>query len=83
MLSEREGDHVAHFKFTVLVLASGNAKITGMALPDGAFITGEERGALPEDLQAILAVEEGSKKKKKNNKKKSAKKADDAATADA
>jgi len=78
VLSERDGDDVAHFKFTVLVLASGTSKVTGLSLPEGFFVTDSESVVLPEEITAVLALEEGSKKKKKNNKKKSAgaKKAD-------
>lgn len=67
--TEKEGAIVAHVKFTVLLLASGNTKITGFEMPPGFVSEGKE---LPEDLVAILATEEGSTKKKK---KKAAKKA--------
>jgi curved DNA binding protein len=74
VLSEKEGDQVAHFKFTVLVLPSGSSRITGLELP--ANIENALFETLPEDIKTVLAMEEGNKKKKKANKKK----ADDATT---
>lgn len=71
VVCEKEGDQVAHFKFTVLVLPSGTSRITGLELP--ANIENSAFDSLPEDIRAVLAIEEGNKKKKK---KAAAKKAD-------
>jgi methionine aminopeptidase len=38
-LHEKPGAHIAHVKFTVLLLASGTVKITGMSLPEGYVTT--------------------------------------------
>lgn len=56
-------------KFTVLLLASGTIKITGLEPPAGFATPGKE---LPEDIAALLAVEDKKKKKKRGgaNKKK-------------
>lgn len=68
VLYEKEGDHIAHFKFTVLLLPSGNLKVTGMDLPDNVHTD----KALPDELRKVLekSVSGGSKKKRKKNKKK-------------
>ena len=66
VLYERPGDLIAHVKFTVLVLGSGNAKVGGLEFPAGLA----SDKVLPEDIQAILATED--KKKKKRPKKKAA-----------
>jgi len=68
VLSERAGAQVAHFKATVLILETGTAKITGMALPEGdAAFTSEK--TLPEDMAAVMAAG-GLKKKRRRGKKK-------------
>lgn len=67
VLHERPGDFVAHFKFTVLLLPGGTSKITGMDLPEGVFVSAEDK-VLPAEIQAVL--DEESKKKKKSKKKK-------------
>jgi curved DNA binding protein len=66
IVHEPAGAEVAHFKFTVLLMPSGNLKITGLPLPEG--ITSEK--TLPEDIAKVLAT---SSKKKKNKKKKAKK----------
>ena len=35
MLYERNGDQIAHVKFTVLLQSGGTTKITGLPMPDG------------------------------------------------
>jgi len=67
VLFEKPGDFVAHVKFTILLLPGGNAKITGLSLPDGLYVSAEDK-VLPEATRAILA-EEGKKKKKSKKKK--------------
>ena len=69
VLYEKPGDQIAHVKFTILLLAGGTIKITGLPLPEGMFRSSEGK-ALPEDLAAILAAEPA---KKRRNKKKSKK----------
>ena len=70
VIYERQGDHVVHIKFTLLLLASGPARVTGFPHLEGGY-TSDKTEALPEDIKAILAqVIEKKKKKKKNNKKK-------------
>lgn len=67
VLFERPGDFVTHVKFTILLLPNGNTKITGLDLPEGVFVSTEER-TLSAELQAVLDTE--NKKKKKPKKKK-------------
>jgi curved DNA binding protein len=59
---EHDGDVVAHVKFTVLLLASGNSIITGLPVPEG-FACPDV--TLPEDIQTILAQEDKKAAKKK------------------
>jgi len=66
VLYERPGDQIAHCKFTVLLLASGTVKITGLEMPAG-FASPEKLAALPEELKALLASDEGKRKKKKRS----------------
>ena len=69
------GDIVAHVKVTVLLLANGTVKVTGLDLPAGFVPTAP---ALPEELQALLAVDEAEalaerrRQKKKASRKKKA-----------
>jgi curved DNA binding protein len=69
ILSENKGDLIAHVKFTVLVLPSRTAKITGMTLTEGSF-QADSDCVLTEELQAILAMDDGNNKKKKDKSKK-------------
>ena len=69
VLYERPETFVAHVKFTVLLLPSGTSKITGIELPTGLYVSGEDK-VVSEELQALLAEEQAAKKKKKNKKKK-------------
>ena len=70
VLYEKDGEFVAHFKFTVLLLPSGNLKITGGTLPDNV----RTEKSLPEDLADLLKqnVSQAKAKKRKRNKKKAA-----------
>jgi curved DNA binding protein len=70
VLFERPDAVVAHVKFTVLLLPSGTAKITGVELPADMYVSDAEK-VVSEELQALLAEETAAKKKKKKNKKKS------------
>ena len=66
VLYEKAGAHVAHFKFTVLVLPSGPEKITGLPLNEAGIKTDKTP---PEELKALLAASASKKKKKKSKKK--------------
>lgn len=69
VLYERNGDLIAHVKFTILLQSGGNtAKITGLESPPG-FASPDV--TLPEDLKAVLAEELGKKKKDRKKKVKS------------
>lgn len=46
-------------KFTLLLLASGTVKITGLDMPTG-FASSVERGPLPAELQALLVPDEAA-----------------------
>mmetsp|Transcript_952 Transcript_952/g.1185 ORF Transcript_952/g.1185 Transcript_952/m.1185 type:complete len:404 (-) Transcript_952:578-1789(-) len=70
VLYERAGDHVAHFKFTVLLLQSGTIQVTGFPLPDGQFVTDK---AVDEETAALLATSNKKKRKKKKKKNSDAK----------
>lgn len=65
VLYERNGSLICHVKFTILLLPGGTAKVTGLTLPEGAFVSDK---TLDEETAAILA-QEMKKKKKKSNKK--------------
>ena len=67
-LYEREGDHVVHVKFTVLILSSGTARVTGQEaeLPASMFTSDK---TVTEEIAAILATSSKKKKKKKKKKK--------------
>ncbi|CAK4793969.1 unnamed protein product [Aphanomyces euteiches] len=65
VLEGRTGDHIAHFKATVLLMPNGTTKITGLSLPLDRI--NSDKVVSPE-LAAVL----GSSLKKKNKKKKKA-----------
>jgi len=75
-LFERKGNHVAHFKCTVLLLPNGTTRVTGLDLPD-YFTTEKETDE--ETKKILLEIEKLTKerekrkaaKKKKKKKKKS------------
>jgi len=70
VLCEKEGETVAHVKYTVLLLGSGTQKITGLPRP---LITVSDDLKLPEDIIELLATEDKqSKKAKKRADKKAA-----------
>merc|ERR1712176_420155 len=67
VLFEKKGDHVAHFKFTVLILPSGPTRISGLKAFEAGAVKSEK--SICEDISAIMSL--ASKKKKKKNKRKS------------
>ena len=75
VLWEKEGDQVAHVKFTVLVMPNGTQRITAPTIDIDALCQSDK--SLPEDLEKILvdaaaaaALKKDKKKKKKKKKKK-------------
>ena len=64
VLYERAGDHVVHFKFTVLVLTSGTVRVTGLPF-DSALYSSEK---VPDDETAAILAQSSKKKKKKKKK---------------
>mmetsp|Transcript_15221 Transcript_15221/g.18828 ORF Transcript_15221/g.18828 Transcript_15221/m.18828 type:complete len:405 (-) Transcript_15221:37-1251(-) len=69
VLAEKEGELVAHFKFTLLLLPSGTVKVTGLPFEREMY---ESDKIVSDELKAILALSSKNKKKKKKKKKKSA-----------
>ncbi|CAM9575997.1 unnamed protein product [Chrysoparadoxa australica] len=68
VLYEKQGDAVAHFKFTVLLLPSGTTKITGL---DFQYESYSSEHKLDPETQAVLDA--AALKQKKKAKKKKAK----------
>jgi len=74
VLYEKEGDHVAHVKFTVTVMPNSTTRITNPPVDIDQLVQSDK--TLPEDLQKVLddaaaaAEAKASKKKKKKKKKK-------------
>jgi len=64
---EKEGQCVAKFKFTLLLLPGGTKKITGLPLPDKQVTS--SLSVQDEALRKLLASSANPKKKKKNSKK--------------
>lgn len=62
VLCEKDGEFVAHVKYTVLLLGSGTQKITGLPRP---LITVADDIKLPEDIVELLATEDKQSKKAK------------------
>lgn len=63
VLREKEGEFVAQFKFTLLLLPGGTKKITGLALDDK--LVASSCTVQDEDLKKILAASANPKKQKK------------------
>ena len=63
------GDHIAHVKYTVLLLPSGTVKICGLDRPAG-FTTPKDD--LPAELAALLEVDEATAAAEKRKAKKKA-----------
>jgi hypothetical protein len=66
VLVERQGDIVVHVKFTVLLLPSGTAKVTGLPFNVAGIITDK---VIDEETKSILATSSKTSKKKKKAKK--------------
>eukprot|EP00389_Voromonas_pontica_P001951 GDKH01002911.1.p2 GENE.GDKH01002911.1~~GDKH01002911.1.p2 ORF type:complete len:393 (-),score=151.44 GDKH01002911.1:177-1355(-) len=69
--TEKAGEFVAHFKFTLLLLPGGTKKITG--LPVDLEAVKSELAVVDEEMVALLASSANSKKKKKKAAKDAAK----------
>lgn len=72
VLREKEGQVVAQFKFTVLLLPGGTKKITGLAAPQAEIASAVE--IKDEEIKKLLASSANPKKKKKASKDKDEKK---------
>lgn len=68
VLWEKQGETLAHFKFTCLLMPTGTIKITGLSTDINQFKS--EHSIKDEELLKVLAQGVGKKKKKKNKKKK-------------
>lgn len=66
VLFEKKGDHVAHFKFTLLILPSGPTRITGLKSFEVDTVKTEK--ILSDDINAIMSLASKKKKKKTKNK---------------
>jgi len=77
---EKEGEFVAEFKYTVLIMPNGTMKITGLPVDLDAYQT--ENQITDENLKNLLQSSLNIKKKKKKNKKKTAKNEGDAESED-
>jgi len=77
VLTEKEGDFVAHVKFTALLLPNGTSRITGF--PFNMANIKSDHSVVDEELKAILAQSISKKKKSAAKKKKNKKKASVAA----
>merc|ERR1712019_47414 len=77
VLKEKQGEFVAQFKFTVLLLPGGSKKITGLPLGTGAqqCVTAQE--VKDEELKKLLSTSANPKKKKKKAKEDKDEKKDD------
>mmetsp|Transcript_35223 Transcript_35223/g.91480 ORF Transcript_35223/g.91480 Transcript_35223/m.91480 type:complete len:121 (-) Transcript_35223:1174-1536(-) len=72
VLYEKEGEIVAQFKYTLLVLPGGTQKATGV---DMVPLCKSDKTCEDEQVKELLAISMEKKKKKRSNKKKA--KADD------
>eukprot|EP00397_Hematodinium_sp_SG-2012_P041265 GEMP01045403.1.p1 GENE.GEMP01045403.1~~GEMP01045403.1.p1 ORF type:complete len:396 (+),score=113.48 GEMP01045403.1:71-1258(+) len=76
VLKERDGEYIAQFKFTLLLLPTGPKKITGLPFAQDSTVTSEFK-VEDEALKKVLAVSMNPKKKKKPSKKSDDGKPDD------
>lgn len=60
VLATKQGEHVVHMKFTVLVLPSGTVKVTGLSFQPECFATDK---CLPQDILDTLASSTNSESK--------------------
>jgi len=67
VLKERDGEFVAQFKFTLLMLPTGPKKITGLPFAQDAQVVSQHK-VEDEELKKILAISLNPKKKKKDAK---------------
>lgn len=75
VLTERPGEFVAQFKFTVLLLQNGVKKITGLPFVNSEYQPVQSKEEVTdEDMKKLLATSVGAKKNKRNKKKKEASK---------
>ena len=72
VLYEKEGDYVAHVKFTVLLMPSGTQRITAPTVDLDQLVTSDK--TLPDDLLKILTDYDAAVSAKKDKKKKKKKK---------
>jgi hypothetical protein len=70
VLYEKKGDQIIHVKFTIMVLPSGNTRITGLDFDIPEHVDAGDKD-VSDEIKAILALED--KKKKKKDKKKAKK----------
>mmetsp|Transcript_28227 Transcript_28227/g.65270 ORF Transcript_28227/g.65270 Transcript_28227/m.65270 type:complete len:387 (-) Transcript_28227:89-1249(-) len=70
VLKEREGQFVAQFKFTVLLLPGGTKRITGLPLGKLEEQAASTLSVKDEEMKKVLATSMNPKKKKKNKGKK-------------
>merc|ERR1719161_1621433 len=68
VLREREGETIAQFKFTVLLLPGGTKKITGLPLGKLEAQLRPQQVVEDEELKALLATSANPKKAKKKKK---------------
>lgn len=72
VMTEKRGEKVSQFKFTVCLLPNGTKKITGLPFTQGEFLKTEQK-VEDEELVKLLAQTTGTKKRR-NKKKKEEKK---------
>jgi len=77
ILKERDGQFVAQFKFTVLLLPGGTKKITGLALGPLEKQVTSSCSVQDEEMKKLLATSANPKKKKKAKAKKDGEDKDD------
>ncbi|XP_026277136.1 proliferation-associated protein 2G4 [Frankliniella occidentalis] len=80
VLYDKPGEHVAQFKFTVLLMPTGTLRITG--LPFEQDLYSSENGVTDPELKQLLASSANPKNTKKKNKKKSEKMQEEAMEVD-
>jgi curved DNA binding protein len=73
VLKEKDGQFVAQFKFTVLLLPGGTKKITGMPLGELEKQVVTEKRVQDEELRKLLAASANPKKQKKKRQQDSSK----------
>eukprot|EP00928_Gymnodinium_smaydae_P053750 TRINITY_DN37677_c0_g1_i1.p1 TRINITY_DN37677_c0_g1~~TRINITY_DN37677_c0_g1_i1.p1 ORF type:complete len:395 (+),score=129.69 TRINITY_DN37677_c0_g1_i1:71-1255(+) len=69
IMKEKDGNFVAQFKFTVLLLPGGTKRITGLPLGKLEKQVASTHSIQDEELKKLLATSANPKKKKKANKK--------------